>query len=344
MSILVTTTRAFWCLDANAGVAYRIDDGNGAYYGISFDDERIFVAARRSAYGAGRDTAAERGVILQFAPDLSPCGELGVDFPLRDIHQICCFDRALWVVCTRDDLVAIHRDGEWERWYPLGAPPDAGTGHCHFNSILATDRHILIGGSIDRVGAIWAFDRDSRRPLRLWYLGYGSHNLWRDGGELYTMSSLAGEVVSLGGRRESLSRGNFVRGVAIAGGSLWYGVSARAPRHRRAYSDSMVVRRSRSDGARTCFNFRGFGMVHEIRVPGETDQAHPHSRGPRVAAASLAHRFSALDVGGDPVLREIPARAWAVRRLVQDLDRGFRRWRLGWRYRSDPSGATSVLP
>ncbi len=62
--LLVTTTQAVFVLDFESGRAFEIERGRGVYYGATFDDDRLYVAARRSPYGA--DRVAQRNAILTF--------------------------------------------------------------------------------------------------------------------------------------------------------------------------------------------------------------------------------------------------------------------------------------
>lgn len=329
MTLLVTTTRALWCVDPATTRGYRVDDGNGSYYGISHDDDAIYVAARRSGYAAGKQSPRDqRGVVLVFDPALELRETLEPPFALRDLHQIYCFDGALWAVCTYGDAVAVLRDGNWELWHPLGAPRDDGNGPYHFNSIYAADEVIYLAGSVDRVGAVWAFDRRDRRHLQSWRLGYGSHNVWQENGTVHVLSSLAGGEVDGAGHAHAISPGNFVRGAALGEAWRWYGVSTRAKRGDRETSDAMLLGIATTNGARRHLNLHGDGMVHELRMPGSPDHAHPAHRGPRLDLAAIAARHAAVDLGGPACL---PARAdlrWRAEAAVQDLDRRRRRWRL----------------
>jgi len=333
MSLLLTTTRAFWCADPETETAFRIDEDNAAYYGISFDSERIYVAARRSSYTGGKlKPEKQAGVILVFNYELDQIDRLIPAFPLRDVHQVYFFDEALWVVCTWNDLIAIYREGDWECWYPLGNPGDNCAGSYHFNSIFAAAERIYIGGSVDRIGFLWEFDRRSREHLNTRALGYGSHNLWCEGEVVHTLSSLTGAAVGTDGSVSVISRGNFVRGVVAGTESAWFGVSTRAKRGQREFSDAMIVNLPMApDGMRRWLNFSGSGMVHEIRAPGLIDRAHAASRGQAIDPNRLRGRFGETRLGGVPVLSEQAFLPWLAGRTVQQLDRYLRQRRLAQR-------------
>ena len=54
--IAMTTTQAFWLLDYDAASAWQIDCGKGVYYGISFWNEHLYIAARQARVGGNRDS------------------------------------------------------------------------------------------------------------------------------------------------------------------------------------------------------------------------------------------------------------------------------------------------
>lgn len=340
MALLVTTTRAFWCVDPDRACGYRVDSGGGAYYGISFDNDRIYVATRRSHYTAGKQRPQDQaGAVLVFDYDLHRIDVLEPPFAIRDVHQIYYFDNALWVVCTWNDLIAIHRERSWESWYPFGEPAGAAGGPYHLNSIYADGDHIYLGGSIDRVGYIWAFDRTTRRHRRTWQAGYGSHNVWCANESVFTLSSLAGEIVSTGAGATTITRGNFLRGAAVCADCSWFGISARARRGEREFSDAMLLGLSQRHPVPRRLNLPGFGMVHEIRAPGTADLAHPAAAGRPIDPRGLGGRFAALPMSGAPVLAEQGALRWHLARGVQRLDCCIRRRRL----RRRGLGATDPL-
>jgi hypothetical protein len=175
---------------------------------------------------------------------------------------------------------------------------------------------------------VWAFDRRDRRHLRSWRLGYGSHNVCQEDGALHVLSSLAGSEIDSAGQERAISPGNFVRGAALGEAWRWYGVSTRAKRDDRESSDAMLLGIAVTNGARRHLNLHGDGMIHEIRMPGSVDRAHPSHRGPRIDLAAVSARWPAHALDGPACL---PARAdlgWLAESAVQGLDRRRRWWRL----------------
>ncbi|MBV9756078.1 MAG: hypothetical protein JO047_03415, partial [Alphaproteobacteria bacterium] len=62
--LAITTTLGFWLLDEISGRAFLADSGRGVYYGISFDADHLYLAARQAAYGAERST--QNNAVLVF--------------------------------------------------------------------------------------------------------------------------------------------------------------------------------------------------------------------------------------------------------------------------------------
>ena len=59
--LLITTNRGFICIDEHTPEAWLIDGGRGTYYGITYSEDKIFVAARRIAYATGKNKMDDQG-------------------------------------------------------------------------------------------------------------------------------------------------------------------------------------------------------------------------------------------------------------------------------------------
>lgn len=296
MPLLVTTTKAFWVFDEISRQAYRIDEGNGVYYGLTHGhDGRIFVGARRCRYGvdlAGR--AAQTGTILVFNPDLTTGGELVPPFPLRDLHQLYFFDNKLWACATHDNAIAIYSFPGWELWHPFGKPenPDDPDRH-HINSIWADGDEIFLVGHSKTSGCVHVFDRSTRAHKRTLDFGTYAHNVWREDGKLQVLSSLEGCIAGEDGARRPVSPGNFVRGVVATAAHLYVGVSENVNRAEREKGSCEVVKLDRDGRTLNIFGLVGYGMVHDLRCPGVHDIAHQSADGPPVDPMVLS-RFPSV--------------------------------------------------
>ncbi|OGT63976.1 MAG: hypothetical protein A2W69_02400 [Gammaproteobacteria bacterium RIFCSPLOWO2_02_47_7] len=329
-TLLIATSRGFICIDEKMSRAYLIDRDNGTYYGITYNEKNIFVAARRISYAKGKGRPEEQaGVILVYNYNLELVDELLPAFPLRDLHQIYYFDNKLWAVCTYDSTVAIYGNGLWGRWHPLGENITTKIAHkYHFNSIFSIKNRIYMAGSIDRNGIIYEYDFQSKAILNKYFIGYSSHNVWARDGVISTLSSMAGTSVSIDGRSEIISKGNFVRGIAVTEHSVYYGISTALNRSRREGSNLMIKKTSMDNTGTGFYGIREFGQINEIRTPGLFDYAHPSCPGKIIQTEKLGERFDSVPIIKDPVIREIPAWQSIPRSLYQRFDMARRKSRL----------------
>src|SRR5260221_12798990 len=104
--LALTTTQALWLLDYDAASAWQIDCGKGVYYGISFCNEHLYVAARQARVGGDPD--AQDNVILCYSTDLRLERIIKPPTPIRDVHQIIAADEILYVASSYDDQIACY--------------------------------------------------------------------------------------------------------------------------------------------------------------------------------------------------------------------------------------------
>jgi hypothetical protein len=271
-ALLVSTSSAVWLLDPVSGRARQIDSGRGVYYGISFSETHLYVACRMAPVGGDRET--QNNVILCLDADLKVERILSCPSPIRDVHQILYYDGALNVISTYDD--AVHRydaaADKWTVWKPFGETDDAQKNIHHINSIFADRWGLLLLGN-QPAGWVARFTH-RREPLGRKDFGNGAHNVWRQGGELWTCSSDQGALISESGLRIDMHPRAFTRGVCRIGDCLYAGASQNRTRDVRQGSDSSVLQLDPDGRALRCYSFLGFGMVHEIRTINLADQTH----------------------------------------------------------------------
>ena len=185
---LVTTTQAFWVLDYDAASAWQIDCGKGVYFGISFWDEHLYVAARQVRVGGNRDE--QDNVILCYKNDLRLDRILKPPKPIRDVHQIAAADGVLYVASSYDDEVACYdiEADDWTFWQPFLPYAGAGLDVHHINSIFITADEIFLTGLRPK-GWVARFDRSIRKLISRQDLGTETHNVWLDGGVIHVCSS-----------------------------------------------------------------------------------------------------------------------------------------------------------
>lgn len=268
--LLVTTTRAVWVLDLASGLARLVDEGRGVYYGISFSDDRLFVACRRAAVGADRDRQAN--VVLCFDKALRPAGVLVPPMPIRDVHQILYAAGTLFICSTYDDTVIRHEPatGRWEAWQPFG--PSAAQDQHHINSVAIHDGDILLAGNRPH-GWHARFAPDGRLLARQ-ALGAGTHNVWVEDGEVQVCSSDEGAVQGAGEAKQPVVAQGWLRGVAKGRTTRYFGVSQNLVRGVRDRSDCMILALEPGGAVVRTFAFLDFGMLHDLRVLGRSDDSH----------------------------------------------------------------------
>ena len=305
MRLLVTTLQAFWLVDTDQRKAFKIHDKYSFYFGISFNNEHIYVSAQNSIYGEEKNSPHRQGRILVFDYDFNVVDELIPDFPVRDPHQVYCYDDSIWVAGTADDVIAINKEGLWEAWYPFGDPRENNDARTyHFNSITVLGESIYLVGHGDGSGEVHQFKLSDRSHIRTLTVGRGSHNLWQSGrGKLFTMSSADGELRTLDGTdRYPVSIGHFVRGACVLSETYFFGVSATTVRKMRNQSPSMIVNFDRSGNNKTLFGIEGHGEILDLRAPGFEDSAHPSYLGKRIEGMELMEKFEAVELKIRPIL------------------------------------------
>lgn len=236
--------------------------GQGVYYGISFKETELFIAARRAAYGS--DRAVQRNVVLRFDRALRLIEVLEPEWPIRDVHQIFVHSRTLFVASTFDDAIdRFDLDTRiWTRDLPFKRT-EGRDDQFHINSIHVSANEILLAGNAPQ-GWFSRLGRPFRPDASIEALGDNTHNVWPEGHRVSVCSSNAGEILRSDGAVSSIMKGSWVRGVAMLGGARWVGLSQIASRTNRARSDCSIARLA-ANGVDKAWTLSSFGMVHDLR-------------------------------------------------------------------------------
>lgn len=241
MKVLATTSRSFLRVDVNSGEIEVVHRGAGLYYGVAAAAGRTFVAARRRMVSSQEPAESEAGVILVFDAGLRHIETLAPPFALRDLHGIAFDDDgALWATCSYDDMIARWDGSEWTQWYPLGEPAAQPRDVHHFNSLLFEGDLVWILAHNRGPSELLGFDRRRLQLLHRVGLGVQAHDIWREGGHLYTCSSAEGRIVGEGGFE--VRTGQFPRGYLRAGGLRLVGLSELAERGERDFTAGTIRR------------------------------------------------------------------------------------------------------
>lgn len=239
MQLLLTTSHSFLLLDTDSGLSYPLDRSRGLYYGISHHRDKVYVAARGRLVSSDIGQADERGEILVFDRALRPCGKLSAPFPLRDIHEIAWHGGRLWIAGSFDDMIAIYDGVQWAQWFPLGGAEDGPRDVHHFNSFMFDEDRVWILAHKRGASELLAFAQPTLELVERIGLGNCAHNIWREGSEIFTCSSMDGRIV--GHRGFSLQTDGFPRAVAFDARTRCVGISAMAERKDRDLSTGKLM-------------------------------------------------------------------------------------------------------
>ena len=255
MRLLATTSHSLLLVDTDSGAIQPLHRDRGLYYGIAHQGERIYVAARNRLVSSSQPQDQERGEILVFDKGLRCCDRLSAPFPLRDIHEIAWHGGKLWITCSFDDMVAVYDGAQWQQWFPLG-PSAAGADLHHFNSFMFADDRLWLLAHNKGASDLLAFSLPGLELIEKFALGNCGHNIWRENGQIFSCSSLAGEL--LGEQGFALHTGGFPRGVAFGQNCRCVGISTVAERKDRDFSTGKLM----------IFD-QAWQLKNELELPGE---------------------------------------------------------------------------
>jgi SAM-dependent methyltransferase len=245
MHLLVTTSHSFLLVDTDSNKSIPLDRGHGLYYGIARAGKHLFVAVRNRLVSSEIAQTEERGEILIFDQALQLCGSLPAPpFPLRDLHEIAWHNGKLFATCSYDNMIAIYDGKCWEQWFPLGGGSFAddldGPGDVnHFNSFMFDHDRVWILAHNRGDSELLAFSTETRGLVERVALGHCAHNVWQEEGQIFTCSSLEGQIK--GNRGFLLETGGFPRGVAFGENLRCVGISSMAERTARDFTTGKLM-------------------------------------------------------------------------------------------------------
>lgn len=245
----------------------RVHEGYGIYYGITWDQEWVYIASRGWPDGQS---------ILVFDKELVSVGTLPVG-KLLDIHQIGWFNGRLYITNTKANCLRVW-DGEqpWI-WDYSGAGGDVD----HINSVWADGAFVYIGEHRwNKPSRVQIFDKDFNLVCIVEGMGRKLHNVYREGTKLYTCSSGEDALLALDlttGERQAVDlrshHEGYARGLARTEGRWYIGMSAwakRGERHMPGPSAVLVLDNNFALAERVDL---ATGQIYELRAL-EGDRAH----------------------------------------------------------------------
>jgi len=286
----MTTTQAFWVLDYDAAFAWQIDCGKGVYFGISFWDDHLYVAARQARVGRNRDE--QDNVILRYRDDLRLDKMIKAPKPIRDVHQIAAADGVLYVASSYDDEIACYgiEADDWTFWQPFVPYSGAGLDLHHINSIYITAEEIFLAGLRPK-GWVARFDRSTRKLISRQDLGTETHNVWLDGGVIHVCSSTDCAILREDHRSHPLLPNAWTRGCCVQDPRRFIGASENLSRSSRAFSNCAVLGVDEHYKYVGAVWLRGFGMLHDLRSLDMPDPISHNGQAFSLKQGSLDQRF-----------------------------------------------------
>lgn len=282
VDLLVSTSKSLLSLNAQTGEGRVIHSGKGLYYGITYSDNAVFVAARnnKDCFNYLEKQENERGEILIFDYHMKLVDVLHAPFALNDLHQILLFDNKLWITCSSDNMVVIYDFNVWKKWYPSDSIEARGKDVNHFNSLFYDGQSLYILAHNLGESEIWHFSYPGLKIRNKIKIGCQGHNIWKRGGELFTCDSQNGVVVSAEGRQVEL--GKFPRGVVVTEKWTVVGTSDIAERSLRNKVSSKVIVFDSLWNKMSELSIDGHGQLLDIRSPGVIDFCVPGVTGCRL--------------------------------------------------------------
>lgn len=269
-------------IDSVTGVQDVVHSGRGLYYGITFSEKYIYVAARNSVncFDYLGHQVEERGEIIIFNSRLKEIGNLHAPFPLRDMHQILFFDEKLWVTCSLDNMVAVYDFHEWKKWYPIADCKDEGKDVYHYNSLFFHGQRLYVLAHNFGPSFILEFSYPDLVLQKRYTLGNQAHNIWLSNSHLFTCDSFNGTVVNEQGVLADL--GGFTRGAVGLAGKLFIGSSDIAERADRSKVSSEIFELDDKWNILSKISIQGHGQLLDLRCPGAFDSCSPSMTGPQL--------------------------------------------------------------
>lgn len=271
-TLLVSTYRSLLRVEPRSRSSLVMHTGLGLYYGITWDQSGITVAARWYPWYMPT-SHIERPVRIRFNRDLTLRDVASLPAAAGGVHQISRIGDQTFYACSREDAYLVESEGEYAVWRPSPDPSHHGRDTHHFNSIWSDEDHLFLVGHNRGPSDVWVFERHSRRFVKKLRMGEWAHNVWRLDGQLSVCNSRLGRIETQSG--EVLAEtGGFPRGVAVTDDRIYVGVSGRAHRMMRWVGRSDLLVFDRSWNLLDSIDLGHNGGVNEIRVLNKPDLAH----------------------------------------------------------------------
>ena len=284
--LLITTPLQLLLFDPEQGTTKRLRDGDGEYFGVSWDRHGPVLSHSNQDNESLRSIedyrAAPKGTLTFLRPGREPITTAPT---LVQPHQIECVDELVLATNTgRNCLTVFGADGALRRHVRLNDVlwdrlDDGATGN-HFNSVHRHgDRVYVVAHNHERPSAVHELTWPALQPVCVhesrasW-----AHNVWIGEHGIVVCDSKDGSLLAVEQGR-TLWRPNetdvITRGLAVTPEHIYVGRSGHGTRGERVRNDGglwMVERKTMRTVA--SFLFRGSGCVNDLRVLNAPDECH----------------------------------------------------------------------
>lgn len=270
--LLIGTSRYLLLVDIATGEQTILNKKYGLFYGITWDGEFYYVAARwylrfwpTSRY--------ERPRVLTLDHNLDLVKASRIPVPAGGIHQIVYHSGKLYSSCSREDSYVIRDGQDWSVWYPSTDSQDHGNDTHHFNSIWFEGNSMFIIGHNNGPSDVWELKYPERELVNKYRVGRYIHNVWREGDDLFVCNSGDGRIETVSGR-VVCDTGGFPRGIVICPDVNVVGISGIAGRSNRLRTRGFLKVYNKDWELRETIDLGLCGQVNEIRSLDSEDFAH----------------------------------------------------------------------
>ncbi len=271
LQALVATSKYLFLIDLNNGAREIINDKYGLFYGITWDQNFIYVAVRwYPPLVPTSHIERPRLLVFDYNFKLQDCQKSEVE--AGGLHQITYYDNKLYCSCSRDDSFIVGENNEWRIWYPSKNIEDHNKDTHHFNSIWFDENKLFIVGHNNGPSDVWEFSYPDLNIMNKYRIGMHIHNVWKENGVLTVCNSGEGRIETVE-NQVICNTGGFPRGVAIGEDLNLIGISKSANRTNRWLSKGRVNIYSKEWKMLDSLDLGKCGQVLEVRLLGN-DQAH----------------------------------------------------------------------
>jgi hypothetical protein len=270
--VLVATSNCLLLVDIQTGRTETLSDRYGLYYGITWDHELVYVAARWYPWYT-LSARVERPRLLVFDKHLRLVERRKYPYPAGGMHQILFHDGHIYCSCSREDSYLVWNGEKWSQWFPSDDSSHHGKDTHHFNSAWFEGDRMFIVGHNNGPSDVWELSRPDQQVIRKYRVGKYIHNAWREGDTIAVCNSGEGRVETVDG--DVLAEtGDFPRGVAIGSNVNLVGISTLATRRLRAKTRGKVQVYSKTWELLDTLDLGRCGQVCELRRLDGDDLAH----------------------------------------------------------------------